>query len=219
MCDEYGNCHDDHGKKHINRGPAYLNYGMEEKYIEVLVTLIAGESSSGTVPPDVSYQKAWALLNLYTHHLGEIWRDTPVTPFEAWKSAERGLLDIWGITGTVESQVEAILTEYASYKQSTVQIESADFSAIERVVKKAASEWYQSGPNSMLDPVNGSTGFFDASGVRNANGVKLGDTSNYTALITNPVALEVFRQNNYPNSTYVYPYGRGGNKYTFTCWQ
>jgi hypothetical protein len=209
--------------------------------IKILSLFIAAESSSGWVPDDVSYKKAWALLNKHSYDL-LIHTDRRWTPFESWKHHERGVISgTFGITDpTIEGQKRELLGWYAkALSGGWTYMKPARFSQIEMVVRSAVTSWALNGSRSPADPVHGAIDFTDAEGLcfsdmGRGNKCKGSGTSDdpyvyfgqmgttYENVRRDPVTLEEWRQKFWPNdSTYVYQIGIDPNHnndpiFTFT---
>ncbi|MEP7134382.1 MAG: hypothetical protein ABI904_05570 [Chloroflexota bacterium] len=133
--------------------------------IKILTVLIAGESSSGYVPDDISYMKAWALLN--KHAWDRLQPDKKNwTPFESWKHPERPLLDSMKISGSVPGQITSLLNQYQNAKSGGWKYlnDPQRFASIEATVNRAINSWALYGPKSGADLTNGAVGFTDAGG-------------------------------------------------------
>jgi RHS repeat-associated protein len=200
VCDEEGNCYGRYRNYQAPKTGTPIPYvGFSSDYIKVLIVLIAMESSSGKVPDNVNSMKAWALLNLRSfHQTSGLKHYRRLTPFEDWKNHERPLLYEQGISGGIENQVAQLLKLYEKYKCGLNGILAEAFDSIEAGVIQASIEWYAYGPNSMADPVNGATGFWDAAGLRYPEGKAtdplLRDIPNYqTNIMSNPLVMERFR--------------------------
>jgi hypothetical protein len=211
--------------------------------IKILAVLIAGESSSGYVPDDVSYMKAWALLN--KHAWDRLQPDKKNwSPFESWKHPERPLLDQMHISGSVQKQVHDLLVEYRKAKSGGWPLlgNPQRFASIEATVNRAINSWSLYGPKSGLDPTNGAIGFVDSGGkcfpagkckyVEDPDGEpdpvtfnEMGDV--YQNAITDYAKIEDWRIHYYANSsgfnsTRTYQYqinGYGQPVYTFTVFE
>jgi hypothetical protein len=222
----------------INGSGSCINYknnltgGLSDRDIKILTAITAMESSSGNVPNDVNYLKAWALLNArsYNRANGNFYGNAIVD----WKHHERDLLNSLGITGTIEEQEDAILKWYDGAANGDKSISQEDFAELESSVTKAVNDWALYGSKSSADPVHGATGFVDASGLcyptgacskHGGNWQHFGDMPNYYAVSTDVdhSELESWRTNIYPNSsqiysTGIYPY-TGLKMYTFTWFE
>ena len=194
VCDEDGICYGKNGKyQAVKTGTPVQYSGFSEDYMKILIVLIAFESYSGRVPDNVNYMKAWALLNLRSfHRTSGLDQYNHLTPFEDWKSVERGV-----IGSKNEADLLKQYNKYASGKSETITAE--EFAEIEAQVRKAAIEWYATGRNSWIDPVKGAIGFIDAPGCYYPNGnpqtdVHLNDIPGYEiTIMTDPIEMQSWR--------------------------
>jgi hypothetical protein len=206
--------------------PTPSTSGLTQDDIKILAVLIALESSSGVVPDDVNYMKAWALLNIRSYHQAY---NRNLRPFESWKHHERPLLDELRIGGTYDAQVAELLRWYQRYSNGDVPRISAErFASIESATISAVEHWALYGSNSSVDPIHGATGFTDASGLYYPSGSirdrHLFEIPNYISeIMTNQAEMEQFRLRAYSNSSRVYQFSidpyTGKPAYTFTWFE
>lgn len=219
--------------------------GLSPDDIKILSLFIAAESTSGWVPDDVSYKKAWALLNKYTF---DLLTHPDWSPYKSWKHHQRGITeDAFNIKAPSEIENdEALAMQYdqtellkwyaKAHAGEWTYITPARFAQIEMVVNKAVWEWARYGSRSPSDPVQGATDFTDAGGLCFSDGgggadcPGNGDSSRtfnqlgatYLNVRRDKVTMEEWRQKFWPNdSSYVYQVGIDPNfnndpVYTFT---
>jgi RHS repeat-associated protein len=137
---------------------------LSEADIELLVLLIAMESSSGKVPDEVNYMKAWALLNKISF---DIAHGKYTSAWNSWKNHERGLLDAYGVT---PDKVSNMYNDY---------LEKGYMATLDDAVRQAVTAWQANGRFSDADPVHGAVGFTDLAGMRDDNGEQLQDRSDW----------------------------------------
>jgi hypothetical protein len=156
---------------------------LTETDTELLIILIVGESTSGWVPLDVDYQKAWALLNKISY---DIAHGNFASAKASWGSTERGVLTALDISEISDKEIK---DKYRSYRNGKMSVEG--FTKIESEVRRAISQWKRYGSRSFADPVRGAVGYRDLSGMRDdniqsdGNGVKLEDRLDWIGEVGN----------------------------------
>jgi RHS repeat-associated protein len=190
--------------------------------IKILSVIIAFESSNGRVPDDVSYMKAWTLLNIRSYHQAHGYN---YRPLENWKHHQRDMFTAKNIGGSYENQYNALLGWYTSYStkgEEHTGMSVQRFAEIEATTRRAVQSWALYGSKTSLrssaDVVHGATSFTDTAGLCFPSGQcrkspnrddksgyeEFGEMPNYLQISMDYTRIEEWRRSIYPNSSNIY---------------